>query len=277
MRRWLLLALSVTLFSASPRSLSAATIKGTFNGPENGGTVTVQTNEGVNSKLSTYGNAGFMKWTVSSSQVPFDVPNGPGYLGFCIEYQQNVSKGSTYVFDVQKTASQLSAIPDPGVGSGAIGAVGATNLDRLFEVAYSTVVNAHDKNLANAKSLAASFQLAVWEIVYEAQYGNAVLKLSGANKGKFYAADGNTAGVVSQAQTWLDAITSSSPPTTDKWAVLAWTNIHRQDQIIALPGLDPNTVTVPEPASCALLVIGGVGAGACRFWRRRRVEMGSRI
>lgn len=254
----------------------AATIKGTFNGSENGGTVTVQTNQGVNSNLSTYSHAGFMKWTVSNSQLPFDVPNGSGYLGFCIEYQQNVSNGSTYVFDVQKTAAQLSAIPDPGVGSGAIGTVGVTNLDRLFEVAYSTVVDAHNKNLASAKSLAASFQLAVWEIVYEAQYGNAVLKLSGTNKGKFYAADGNTAGVVSQAQTWLDAITSSSPPTTDKWAFIAWTNIHRQDQIVAVPGLDPNTVPVPEPASFALLVITGIGAGAYRF-RRRNADVDSKV
>ncbi len=129
----------------------------------------------------------------------------------------------------------------------------ANMLGKLYTVA-DTLVDTADE--------AASFQLAIWEILYDTSYE--VRNVSG--RGNFYVESGGNSGHQTQANAWL-ALAGALGSSQFNVVRLASVDAPRmndgsQDFILVSK--------VPEPATPALMLAGLLGAGV--FARRRRAQ-----
>jgi hypothetical protein len=141
------------------------------------------------------------------------------------------------------------------------------NLRKLYDVAYlnpglgdfwnGSAQTAFGAFTPAAPALAAAFQLAVWEIVFDTG-----LNLS---SGAFKDNGGSTG--AAQAQTWLNQVSSYSGTGYQSWNLYRFTNPTQQDFVAA-------THTVPEPGALALaaLALCGVGYSARRRPRAAHLE-----
>jgi hypothetical protein len=100
-----------------------------------------------------------------------------------------------------------------------------------------------------------AFQLSVWEIINET---SSTLRVSGSNKGAFFAESGATASQLALANEWLEAVGET------RSSAFSVTRLHsdgHQDML--------SVTAVPEPSTYAMLL---AGLGAMGFISRRRAS-----
>lgn len=202
--------------------------------------------------------AGVERWTYVSGTPVYE---GNNFLTYCIEITQDVQLTNPptsygFTFGALKNAPQPGSGVNPdGSGTG-MGSVKAGYLQELWGRDYNT-------SLTSAANSAA-FQLAVWKIVYGDTMTGGALDFS-LQHGQLTALDATNShagdyGIVSQAQTWLNALTGA--PNAPHWDLLALTSSTYQDQITVLP--------LPASAWMGVLLVGGLFAK--RKLRSRTVE-----
>ena len=227
---------------ATPAFASTITLSGLSTGLGR----TVQTN--VTS--GTY-HAGQLTWNVSAmtgnAGALTGLSVGDTVSTFCTELAQLA--GAPTVFNVV----DVEDAPQPGSG---MGELRATYINTLYSNYYA---HAFESNTS-----AAAFQLAVWEIVHEADaaLNNATLD---ANAGAFQVTGGTAMNIeggqamsaVAMANSWLTTLAGIL--SSDDATMFALTNVDVQDQLIL-------TSVIPLPAP---LLLGGLGLAMVPVLRRR--------
>jgi PEP-CTERM motif len=184
--------------------------------------------------------AGVTNGTVNASAGAFEtsVNSGASFLSYCLDLLQPAPlNGSASGYSAVAGASYSFANPNA-----------AADLSKLFTVASSQVNNI---------PTSAAFQLAVWEIVYEAPTNAYSM---GSGKAVFGVQDSREAPTLALANTWLNAL--SSTPATAPISILA--SAANQDLIYG-----GATAPIPEPSTYALMIAGLAGVG---FVARRRAQ-----
>ena len=166
-------------------------------------------------------------------------PLALGTAASCAE-PQNVSVGGTYTYTVVDPWEVPVPSGPADQSGGPMGVAKANYLREFWALAFGSVTN----NVTGA-----AFQLGVWEIVFE----DLPLTNWDVTAGKFKANTGvgDPDAAISQANTWLALVDGTGP----KAKLYGLQNSGAQDFIVS-----------PEPATMALLALGGVGLLA----RRRR-------
>jgi hypothetical protein len=165
------------------------------------------------------------------------VNGGASFLSYCIDLTQPVSVGGPSDSSYTRVAGGSYSFANPAA---------ATSLSKLFTFAGS---------LVNSNATSAAFQMAVWEIIYEAP-GN--VYSMGAGKAVFGVQDARETATLTLADSWLNAL--STTPATAPISILASAN----SQDLVYGGA---TAPIPEPSTYALMIAGLAGLG---FVARRR-------
>ncbi|MBI3466181.1 MAG: hypothetical protein HY000_24470 [Planctomycetes bacterium] len=196
-------------------------------------------------------SAGLLNWTI--------LPGGDLAAGtlqsYCIDIFQDIDFGQT-VSDYSISQLESSPVYAPG------GFMTADRANSLREL-VTDVTALHGSPFSFSSSiLAAGFQLAVWEIVFEDDLTQPLGGTLSLSNGDFKVTSGSSA-AVSQANAFLALLNGSSSSAN----VLALTSPTAQDVAVLLPTTVPWTGAVPEPASLlSWSVLGLIGLG----WRRLR-------
>lgn len=164
-------------------------------------------------------NAGVLHFTRTGGTYVGE-PSGK-FESFCIEVTETLSLAASYEFEVAALATAPTSIP---------GGMGAAKADQVSELYGRFFAPAILTNVTDA----VAFQVAIWEIIYDAD-----LKL---DTGSFQVQ--NLDAYYAVAQGWLDQIDGTGPKT----GLLGLKVDGFQDQVI-----------VPEPSS-VLLLIGGLAS-----------------
>jgi hypothetical protein len=159
---------------------------------------------------------------------------GESFISWCVDIFQNTYFGQT-VNDFNKTTG--------------VAALGATKADALGRLAT------HALGSVNNRATSGAFQLAAWEIVNET---NGSWNLT---NGNFRASD-VTNNSRSIAQGWLNALAGVK----SLYTVHVWQSRSRQDLAVF------ERVSVPEPATLALFIVGLGGAAFAVRARRAAVR-----
>jgi hypothetical protein len=195
--------------------------------------------------------AGLLSWTVFPGG---DVPAGI-LQSYCIDIFQGIDYGET-VNDYSINSLEHSPVYTPG------GFMTADRAGYLRELVTDVTAVYGSPFSFSSSILAAGFQLAVWEIVFE---DDLTLPLTGSvslSNGDFKVTSGSSA-AVSQANSFLTLL-NNSPSNS---SVLALTSPTVQDMAVLLPTTVPWSSPLPEPASLlSWSVLGLIGLG----WRRLR-------
>ena len=185
-------------------------------------------------------------YTGATGQFNLQLTNPPVALNpqaFCIEVE-TIRVGGTYTMNVvDPRDAPINAGPADQSG-GPMGVAKANYLREFWALAFPSVTN----NVTGA-----AFQLGVWEIVFEDLPTTPPTGWD-VTVGKFKARDdgGNTTLAITQANTWLALVDGTGPKAT----LYGLSNAGVQDMIVS-----------PEPATLALLALGGVGMLARRRHR----------
>jgi hypothetical protein len=173
---------------------------------------------------------GAFNWSVQSNTGDTFSP-GQSLYTYCIEQSQDFNVFNSYTFT---TNNDLSGNPLNGPDQGAITALGALQLQSL--------VSDHWSQALSSNIGAAAFQLAVWEIEYDAGgrtgAGTDALDMT-ARTSDYYFTNGRI-----QATAWLNELS----PATSLSTALALNNIDYQDHLTAVP------LPAALPVGAAMLV-----------------------
>lgn len=164
------------------------------------------------------------------------------FLLFCLEIAESISPDSTNTFE--KKALQYAGEPG-GSGGIPVGGIGTARADRL-RVLYDEYYLGTDPTLWTDLNYVAAFQYAAWELSHGDDFN-----LTATGDTFYITTTGDTR--VSTAQdmvTFVAGFDYANDTPTDTFNLLALTNASVQD--LVAPG------TVPEPASLALLGLGGM-------------------
>lgn len=165
--------------------------------------------------------------------------DGQNVTTFCVEIAQLVGGGSAYTYDVVDLA-QAPGLPGP-MGNDRKEAVRV-----LYDVAGGAQFGANN-------TLAAAFQVALWELVFDFAGGDsASVDL---HSGAFELNSGGT--VETSANAWLGQIMANYG--SGSTALAGLHHDHKQDQVVA----------VPLPAPVALGLAGIIGVAGLRRLRMR--------
>lgn len=162
--------------------------------------------------------------------------NGPDPLfwAFCIEPRESIGNG-IHTLEVMSLYLGTSNI-------GGMGVAKAEKLKELFGRHYP------DFTQPLTTMVAGALQVAVWEIVRE---DSGTLDVY-AGSIYFYNASGTTAGVLAQAQTFVQSINGTGPKAK---GLMALYKVGTQDLVVQLdPQLDP--METPEPSAFVLCSLG---------------------
>jgi hypothetical protein len=175
---------------------------------------------------------------------------GTSLTTYCIEGTQDVYLGQNATFSSILTG--VIGAPQDNVGSVyAMDATRATLLSKFWDAYYSqSLTSGHN---------AATFQLAVWEIVND---GGITPDFDGGN---FKAVgSGNPSSEVSLATTWLTTLNDVTP--TEHYQLYALTDARLQDQVFGVE----KPLPVPLPAALPVGLAALAGMGVVRHIRRKR-------
>lgn len=197
---------------------------------------------------TTYSNVltGQYNWLRTGGDTgPF--MTGNNFSTFCIELTQYITNnpsptGTSYALQ------ELQYAPDPGINQGnpgspsGMGTVRQNMLQQLFDTKLADVTTA---------TKAAAFQVAIWEIVFEAGGVTPNLPLD-ASAGNLKV---NNSTVATQANTYLAGITGTYTGST--YILRAMSSLDSQDQVVWWPNPNPGDGNpVPAPAGLVLLASG---------------------
>lgn len=225
-----------TVLSALPvlaiaASAGADTVRSTFINVAPGESVTLHFNSSnINTRAGAYnfnrdlGNPGTYAGLT------------PTYSAFCIDITQAISANSTWTF------STYPIDQAPTSAAGPMGLAKAALLEELFGRFAGLLVPA----APNANITYAAFQLAVWEIVFDAGL-NITAGVLSATAG---------AATLTQAQTFLNALDGTGP----RMNLLGLDHPETQGYVVGLGTL------IPAPGAAALF---GLGGGLLAVRRRR--------
>lgn len=192
----------------------------TFSGYSHG-------SQSVTATLTAPNNAPLVR-TVNAGGFNTSLNGGPSFEAYCVDLYQNISFGPTYTdyffAGLGHVFTNLNAYAD---------------LSRLYATA----------GLVNDAIEEAAFQIAVWEIAYEAT--GSPYNLSG-GVASFAGGTAATSGALTLATTWLTNLASGGPTIT------VMDSREHQDIIFA---------PIPEPETYALFMAGLAAVG---FMARRR-------
>ena len=164
--------------------------------------------------------------TVPAGGFATIVNGGPSFESFCVDVYQTIAFGTTY-----------TDYSFAGLGHLFTNANAYTDLGRLYNTA----------GLVDTAVEEAAFQIAVWEIAYEAT-GTAYNLLSGA--ASFAGGTAASSGALALANTWLASLSPNSR------AITVMDSREHQDIIFA---------PIPEPEIVLLMAAGLIGVvGAAR-------------
>ena len=204
----------------------AATITATFESVGGGGVLVTPSLNGTS--IGT-GLAGQYFWKQQSGSPVLG--NGGNFLTFCIELTQDIDFNQP---PYQYSIVDLATAPQPGtyIGANGMGTARADEIRELFGQDLSKVVDT---------STAATFQFAVWRILY-----GSALTLDSANAGRLATAD-----------SWIAGLNANGA----KASLIALSSPTAQDQV---------TIATPLPSAAwgGMLLIGFVGFA--RFCRKAR-------
>lgn len=165
--------------------------------------------------------------------------DGQKVTTFCVEVAQLVGNGSTYTYD-KVDASQVPGLP---------GAMG-NNRKEAVRVLYDVAGGAQ---FGSNNTLAAAFQVALWELVFDFQAGDSTsIDL---DDGAFKLNSGGS--VKTTASGWLGQIMANYG--SGQTALAGLHHDHKQDQV----------VVVPLPAPVAMGLAGLIGVAGLRRLRTR--------
>jgi hypothetical protein len=204
------------------------------------------------SSVNTTG--GVMNFTVNSesdtaetpSQVnPFTNLVGDSITTFCINAAQTLHTNDTYTIAYQPFSDNP-----------------ATLLQELYA--------AHFADIGSSTTNAAAFQMAVWEIVYDAPNSGAYTYNNGLTGGLFQD-NGSTSAIVSEANTFLSNFQTLGAAKASNWTLYELNSSSGQSQLYAVNNPTTNTPAVPLPAAAPegmLLLAGMAGVGAFKKLRK---------
>jgi hypothetical protein len=173
------------------------------------------------------------------------------FLTFCVEITQDVYLGSTYGF----YTGSVDTAPTPGnpiPGSSGMGTSKAALLKELWARHYTHVVDA---------ASGAAFQIAVWDIVYDADFN------LGAGNFRAYSTNAVNTLAISLASTWLNDINSNTSHFTDPNLIALKSDCY-QDQVTFGPPVNSPPVETPLPSAASGTALALVGLGLKRLGAR---------
>ena len=171
------------------------------------------------------------------------------FLTFCVEINQDVHLGGTYTF----YTGTVESAPTPGnpiPGSSGMGAAKAALLDELWARHYADITDANS---------GAAFQVAVWDIVYDADFN--------LNVGNFHAY-GNTS-AINLAASWLTDINTNASDYPNPNLIALKSNDY-QDQVTFGPPPKSPPLSTPLPSAASGATVALFGLGLKRLGRRPR-------
>jgi hypothetical protein len=143
------------------------------------------------------------------------LPPAPvGFVAFCMEPTENISLGTTRVYDVRDLASAPTSI------TGGIGVTRASRLEELFGRFKSVI----DTNFSQQQ--AAAFQMAIWEIVTEQ---NGIYNVT---NGTTRFRNSTASGATTLANNMLSALDGTGPRVNNLYAM---TFVGGQDLLFQAP------------------------------------------
>ncbi|MCC7145944.1 MAG: hypothetical protein IT443_05820 [Phycisphaeraceae bacterium] len=173
--------------------------------------------------------AGMFTWTRTGGTQQGS-PSGVFHT-FCIEMDQYISLGKTYTYDL----IDPSQGPKPGIllGAGPMGMTKAQAIAKIWAAHYDEALTSADN--------AAAFQVAVWEIVYDADTN----LFAGGFQAR-YASLNSSPLFVKLAHQWLCGL----PNLTEMANLGALSNNKNQDQLVVIP--------VPMAVWTGLALLSGI-------------------
>jgi hypothetical protein len=195
--------------------------------------------------------AGIYNWNAISGDLV-----GP-IRTFCIEMQYDTPTEVWTLGNLEDAPKPGTGVVTSGTGTG-MGSDKANLIRELWARDYTSI--------GSSNSLAAAFQMAIWEIVYD---GSSLANLN-LGSGSFYVNSGS-ASTINQANTWLSQLTGSGPRENNLTALI---DNYAQDYVTYIPpsshGGPPPSVPLPASLWGGLALL--LTAGFARAIRRRRAE-----
>lgn len=192
--------------------------------------------------------AGMFTWRALGASSLYE--QNDEFNSFCVELTQSVSLNQDKLY----TLADVTEVPSPNADLGGMGAGQAAAMSSLVRDYW-------DDATSGDRTMAAAFQLAAWEIVYEggeADYGDQGDAITGLGLSSGWFTAWGHAAAASLADTWLASLVNNGI-----WAgVVGFTSTSSQDQI------SMSVVPLPAPVALAGLGLLGVVAGRRRLMAR---------